>query len=166
MIRFLLKTGSPSLRNSRRLSIKSSTVLNQKANTRPASGAPGSTHNSRGRNNCLSISPSRHRRVQMCRPYAVQHDLNVKISHNTYIFFINSQFMKGLHNAFLEDIHVIMGVSIDNPNNGIFFAEANFNPKGFTTIKRFRQVMNVFRVYCIFNISAHSTCFCCWVTVE
>ena len=62
--------------------------------------------------------------------------------------------MKGLHNAFLEDTHVIMGVSVDNTNDGIFFVEANFNPKGFTTIKRFRQVMNVFSVYCVFNISA------------
>jgi len=59
--------------------------------------------------------------------------------------------MKGLHNAFLEDTNVIMGVSIDNTNNGIFFGEANVNPKGFTTIKRFRQVMNVFSVYCIFK---------------
>jgi len=40
--------------------------------------------------------------------------------------------MKGLHNAFLKDTHVIMGVSIDNTNNGIFFVEANFNPEGFT----------------------------------
>ena len=84
----------------------------------------------------------------------------------TYIFFYFSQFMKGLHNAFLEDIHVIMGVSVDNSNNDIFFVEANFNPKGFTTIKRFRQFLNVFSVYCVFNISAHSTCFCRWVTVE
>ena len=47
-----------------------------------------------------------------------------------------------------------------------FFVEANFKTKGFTTIKRFRQVMNVLSVYCVFNTIAHSTCFCCWVTVE
>jgi len=62
--------------------------------------------------------------------------------------------MKGLHKAFLEDIHVIMGVSVDNSNNDIFFVEANLNPKGFTTMKRSRQFLNVFNVYCVFNISA------------
>ena len=91
--------------------------------------------------------------------------INVKMSHNIY-FFVNSQFVKGLHKAILEDIHVIMGVSIDNSNNDIFFVEANFNPKGLTTTKRSRQFLNVFNVYCVFNVSAHSTCFCCWVTVE
>jgi len=54
--------------------------------------------------------------------------INVKISHIIHIFFVNSQFMKGLHKAFLEDINVIMGVSIDNSNSDIFF-ESNFNPK-------------------------------------
>jgi len=68
--------------------------------------------------------------------------------------------MKGLHKAFLEDIHDIMGVSIDNSNNDIFFVEINFNPQGFTAIKRSQQFLNVFRVYCVFSISSHSTCFC------
>jgi len=75
--------------------------------------------------------------------------INVKISHNTHIFFVNSQFMKGLHKAFLEDIHVIKAVSIDNSNNDIFFVEAKFNPNGVTTIKRSRQVLYVFSVYCV-----------------
>ena len=45
--------------------------------------------------------------------------------------------MKVLHKAFLENIYVIMGVSIvGNSNNDIFIVEANFNSKGFTTIKR------------------------------
>jgi len=67
------------------------------------------------------------------------------------------QFVKGLHNAFLEDIHVVMDVSIDNTNNDILFVETNFNPKGFTTIKRSRQFSNVFSICCVFNISTNST---------
>ena len=54
--------------------------------------------------------------------------------------------MKGLHNAFLKDTHVIMGVSIDNTNNDIFFVESIMQ-----TLHKF--TVNIKNIYMLWEIN-------------